>query len=60
MFIISLIIISGALSYLGVANCFVKAIIMAIITTIVEGVSIKGTDNLTIPLLTSGMIFLVL
>ena len=60
MFIISLIIIFGALSYLGVANCFVKAIIMAIITTIVEGVSIKGTDNLTIPLLTSGMIFLVL
>ena len=60
MFIISLIIISGAISYLGVANFFVKAIIMAIITTIVEGVSIKGTDNLTIPLLTSGMIFLVL
>lgn len=60
MFIISLIIISGALSYLGVANFFVKAIIMAIITTIVEGVSIKGTDNLTIPLLTSGMVFLVL
>ena len=60
MFIISLIIISGALSYLGVTNFFVKAIIMAIITTIVEGVSIKGTDNLTIPLLTSGMIFLVL
>ena len=60
MFIITLIIVSGALSYLTVSHCLIKAFIIAIISTFVEAVSIKGTDNLTIPLLTSGMIFLVL
>lgn len=60
MFIITLLIISGALSYLNVANWLIKAFAMSILATIVEGISIKGTDNITIPLLTAGMVFLVL
>lgn len=60
MFVVTLIIVSGALVYFGVANWFLKALIMAIIATIVEAVSVKGTDNITVPLLTSGMFFLVI
>lgn len=60
MFVVTLIIVSGALVYFGVANWFLKALIMSIIATIVEAVSVKGTDNITVPLLTSGMIFLVI
>lgn len=60
MFIVSLIIISGALVYFGIASWFLKAFVMAIIVTIAEAVSVKGIDNLFVPLLTSGMIFLII
>ena len=60
MFIVSLIIISGALVYFDVTSWFLKAFVMSIIVTVAEAISIKGTDNLFVPLLTSGMIFLVI
>lgn len=35
----------------GVTNWILKTIVISVILTIVEGVSIKGTDNLTVPIL---------
>lgn len=51
MFIITLVILSLAL--IGTNLWFVKALIASIIITIVEAVSIKGTDNLTVPVITA-------
>lgn len=60
MFFVTLIITSGFLVYTGVGGWLLKSIIVSIIITIVEAISIKGTDNLTVPLITSGIIFLIL
>lgn len=59
MFIITFII--GAIfGYLvGVNLWILKSIITAIILTIVEAVGIKGTDNLTLPLLACALLFLM-
>jgi phytol kinase len=59
MFAITLIIASGALVYLNVGYWLLKALVISIIATVVEAISIKGTDNITIPLITSLMIFIV-
>lgn len=50
MFIISFIIISIYLALTGINIWILKSIIIAIILTIVEAVSIKGIDNITIPI----------
>jgi len=60
MLLITFIIISGFLAYIQVPDWFLKSIIISIIATIVEAVSIKGTDNLTVPLITSWIIFLII
>lgn len=60
MFIVSLIIITCALAYLKVPFWYVKSIIIAIIVTVFEAASIKGTDNLTVPILTSLLVWMVL
>ena len=57
MFIISLIIISGAFAYLGINLWLIKSILIAFIVTVFEAISPKGTDNLTIPLLTSLLVY---
>lgn len=59
MFCTTFIILSGFLVYCGVINWFFKALSIAIIDTILEAISIKGTDNLTVPLATVGMLLLV-
>lgn len=59
MLIITFIIVSGYLVFNNVAYWFVKAIIISFIVTGVEAVSIKGTDNLTVPLITAGLLFLI-
>ena len=59
MFIISFIIISGFLVYVNVAYWFIKAIIISIVLTVLEAISVKGTDNLTVPLAAVAMLFLV-
>ena len=51
MFIISLLIISGGLAYLGVSNWLIKSLILALLSTLLEAFSIKGTDNLTVPII---------
>jgi phytol kinase len=60
MFIISLIIISCALAYFNVQFWYIKSIIIALVATIFEAISVKGTDNLTVPILTTLMVWMVL
>jgi phytol kinase len=60
MFCTTFIILSGFLAYSGIANWFFKALLIAFIDTILEAVSIKGTDNLTVPLLTVLLLILVI
>lgn len=58
MFIISTIISSLILFYMGASYWILKAILVAIIATFTEAVSAKGTDNITVPILVSGLIYL--
>jgi len=58
MFIISMIISSLILINLGVNYWIIKAILVAIVATFTEAVSAKGTDNITVPILISGLIYL--
>jgi len=60
MLIITFIIISGCLAYFGIDNWLIKSIIISIAITIVEAISIKGTDNITVPLFTSGIMYLAM
>lgn len=59
MLTITFIIVSGYLVFNNVAYWFVKAIIISLIITFIEAISIKGTDNLTVPLITAGLLFLI-
>lgn len=60
MFFVSFMILTGFCVYANVSYWLIKSILVAILLTIVEAVSIKGTDNITVPLLASGLAFLLL
>ena len=51
MFCISMIILSGALVYFSSPHWFVKSLLLSALATIIEAFSIKGTDNLTVPII---------
>lgn len=53
MFLVTLMIFAGFLWYMEASYVAVKSILVAIGITIVEAFSIKGTDNLTVPLITA-------
>ena len=53
MFCVTLIIIASFLTYNNANYVAIKSILIAVLMTIVEAVSIKGTDNITVPLITS-------
>lgn len=53
MLVITLMIMTGFFYYVGASLWLLKAIVVAIIMTIIEAVCPKGTDNLAVPLLTS-------
>lgn len=53
MFCITLIIIIGFLKYSNASYVAIKSILVAGLITFIEAISIKGTDNLTVPLTTS-------
>ena len=53
MFCITLIIMSGYFLYYNTSYIVIKAILVSVLITIVEAISIKGTDNISVPLLTS-------
>lgn len=59
MFLVTFIIFIGFLTYNESTHIFIKSIGVALIMTIIEAISIKGTDNLTVPLLTSLLAFLL-
>ena len=59
MLIITFIILSGFFVYTDVVWWFVKAGILSLIITIIEAVSIKGTDNITVPLSTALLLMLI-
>ena len=59
MLIISLIIISGALVYFQVSYWIIKSIVLAVIATVLEAISPKGTDNLTVPLAVTLLTYLI-
>lgn len=60
MFLITLMIIAGFLTYSGSTYIAIKSIAVAMLVTIVEACSINGTDNLTVPLLTSLLAYLMI
>lgn len=53
MFSVTLTIFVAFLIYNNAEFVAIKSILIAILMTIIEAVSIKGTDNITVPLLTS-------
>jgi len=59
MFVVSFIILAIFL-YTGNSSLWIlKSIIIAVIMTIIEAVSIKGTDNITVPVIASILLSLV-
>ena len=60
MFCITFIILSGFLAYFNIAFWYLKAAFLAFILTVIEAISIKGTDNLTVPLTTVGLLLLII
>ncbi len=59
MFIITMIILMGFLQYSGSDFWGMKAIVVAVIATVIEAVSIRGTDNITVPLITSLLAYFI-
>ncbi len=59
MFLVTLVIISAFLMYTGAEYILIKSILVAILMTIIEAISIKGTDNITVPLVTSLLALLI-
>ena len=55
MFLVTFIVISGYLTYFESSYVLVKSILVAVIMTVIEAVSAKGTDNLTVPLITAAL-----
>ena len=51
MFIVSLVISICIFMFLGVEGLILKSFVLAIVATILEGISIKGLDNITVPLI---------
>lgn len=60
MFAVTFGIIFAVLNYLGSPLVIFKSLIVAIIMTVFEAVSVKGTDNITVPLLTECLVFLLI
>lgn len=59
MFVITFIIIGIYLGTTGINLWAIKSIVTAIILTIIEAVSTKGTDNITIPISACTLLFLM-
>lgn len=60
MFAVTIIVMAGFLKYMQADYWWLKSIVVAALMTMVEAVSIKGTDNLTVPLMTSLLAFLMM
>lgn len=56
MFIISIVILSVFFAVTNVSLWWLKALCIAAILTVVEAISIKGTDNIFVPLITLALV----
>lgn len=53
MFVVTLIIMAIYFSNIGTEYVAIKSVLVAMLMTIIEAISIKGTDNLSVPLTTA-------
>ena len=60
MFVVTLLVVAGFFYYFTVPHWILKSIFISALITIIEAISIKGTDNLTVPLLTSFLVYLMM
>lgn len=51
MFIVSFLVTLTTFIYIGMSGVLLKSLIIALISTVIEAISIKGLDNITVPLL---------
>lgn len=56
MFIVSLIISILIFSFIGIEYLILKAFLIAIIATILEAISVKGLDNITVPIIITAIV----
>lgn len=59
MFLVTFIILTGYLTKMESSYFVLKAVLASILLTVVEAISAKGTDNLTVPLTTSLLMFFI-
>lgn len=60
MFVMSFIIALSVFSYCGTGMYIIKSILIAVVATILEAISSKGTDNITVPIITSLITYFVI
>ena len=60
MFVMSLIITISVFTYSNTELFFVKAILLSMIATALEAISVKGTDNITVPVITSLITYFII
>lgn len=60
MFVVTLIILFMFLKYIEAEYVLIKSIMIAVLMTLIEAVSIRGTDNITVPLVTSLLTFFMI
>lgn len=60
MFVMSLIITLAVFAYSNTELFLIKAIVISVIATILEAISAKGTDNITVPVITSLITYFVI
>lgn len=60
MFVMSFIIALAVFVYSETQLFFVKSILIAIVATVLEAISAKGTDNITVPLITSLITYFII
>ena len=56
MLIVSLIISILIFSFIGIEYLILKAFLIAIIATILEAISVKGLDNITVPIIITAIV----
>lgn len=60
MFVMSFIISLAVFAYGNTEMFFVKAIALSIVATLLEAISAKGTDNITVPIIASLMTYFMI
>lgn len=53
MFVMSFIICIAVFAYCNTEMFLLKSIVISVIATILEAISVKGTDNITVPVIAS-------